>query len=683
MKKYFKDYLFNKHILVAESETESKDAFESAYSLYGLFGIRVVSGAQFACKSHLSFVSHTLGKIIPEPFYKGFPESVRSLSPEELLFDQLVSYTKTYGFGHFEEREHSIMERLIERTPLDESVKPVDFVILTEQEAVQKAAEYVENLLDSSRPINESQYSFLTEYVLTYNYPVTHCASKNTAIKLMGTLRNTELSKLLVLSDVYKLVDWLNYFYYGVTDTRKLNLRNADRKFITKVIDNLMTEKSCDLRTCFEKKAFWCGLLHHIHYKPGNELAKSFVECMRNKGNGSVYSDFERAIANGDAVRAANVLADGKGSGALLRNLDFVLSRCKNAGEVEEIISGIDSSNGIILLQLLLRYSRKHSPDGKRRFKFVRYNKMATHTETPAEVERRRSIVSKETENLVLEKINRIILKNYSGKLGKVYIDDAMKKIALPLQEGTSSGGYGTLTKGSRVSLEPEAETLRAFTYWERVNDIDLSVIGVNPNGGSVEFSWRTMASKQSEEITYSGDEVSGYEGGSEYFDINLNKIQKKYPDIRYLVFCDNVYSSSNFSQCFCKAGYMLRQKPGSGEVFEPKTVKTSFLINAESSFAYLFAIDLATRELIWLNCAEAANYRVAGMAQYEFLLDYFDITSVINVHSFFSMLATELTDDPSEADTVVADETLSVKPGAEQIRSYDTERIMALMNGR
>ena len=49
----------------------------------------------------------------------------------------------------------------------------------------------------------------------------------------------------------------------------------------------------------------------------------------------------------------------------------------------------------------------------------------------------------------------------------------------------------------------------------------------------------------------------------------------------------------------------------------------------------------------------------------------------------FFSMLATEVVETPEDADVVVTDDAVSVKENAEIIHSYDTERILALMNSR
>lgn len=42
------------------------------------------------------------------------------------------------------------------------------------------------------------------------------------------------------------------------------------------------------------------------------------------------------------------------------------------------------------------------------------------------------------------------------NRLGKVYVDPAMKNYALPLAENTSQGGYGVLSKGARIPFDEE-----------------------------------------------------------------------------------------------------------------------------------------------------------------------------------------------------------------------------------
>lgn len=71
----------------------------------------------------------------------------------------------------------------------------------------------------------------------------------------------------------------------------------------------------------------------------------------------------------------------------------------------------------------------------------------------------------------------------------------------------------------------------------------------------------------------------------------------------------------------------------------------------------------------------------VAGTTRLGFLTEYFDLTSVMNVHEFFSMMETEIVDGMADAEIVVTDKLVDVKEGTEVIRSCDTERILALMN--
>ena len=680
MKEIYKEHLFEKNYIVSERDPDTEHCFEVLFSLAALFNIQIMSGEKFAQKEMIAFVSEQLGIRVPEPFYRGFPETVKELSPDELLFDQAYHYAKTYGLGLFEEAGHSVFEAFLERTAFQEKTEIRNLYIITEEEAEEKIADAVGDLLLSSRPLNDKQYALVLAYLKDYDGEIENCASKNTAIRLLADSRNMKMIPFISMSDVIKLVDEINYRSYGNENIRKLNLRNRDRKFITEVIDRLFAERACDMETCCEKKAVWCGLLHHIHYQPHDELSKRFTDCMRGRGNISVYSRFEKALAEQDIKEAVRLLKEEKSPATLLRNLDYLLSRCSSREEVDAVLSNIDSNNVIVLLQLMLRYSSYSSKQTKRDFVFTAHNQMKVHHETEDEVRRRRSVIPEEYASAALVGLSRVLREVLQGRLGKVYIDAAMKSIALPLQENTSQGGFGVLPRGSRIAMEA-GKKIRAFTYWEKVNDIDLSVIGIGENGEQTEFSWRTMFRNQTAAITYSGDQTSGYDGGSEYFDIDMEEFGKTHPGIRYLVFCDNVYSRINFDECFCKAGYMIRDTEDTGEVYEPKTVRSSYLVNCKSTFAYLFGIDLEKREFVWLNSARQGNATVAGTTSLDFLTRYFHMTSTINMYSFFEMMATELVDEPSKADVIVSDKAMDCRDDAEVVRSCDFDKILAFMN--
>lgn len=124
----------------------------------------------------------------------------------------------------------------------------------------------------------------------------------------------------------------------------------------------------------------------------------------------------------------------------------------------------------------------------------------------------------------------------------------------------------------------------------------------------------------------------------------------------------------------------VLRDWEDSGQVYEPKTVKSAYRINCESTFAYLFGIDLLTNEFIWLNVAKNSKSRVAGDTDFSFLTDYFHLTEVMNMYDFFSMMAEKIVEGPMEADVIVTDHEIECAVEAEIIREYDFEKIRALM---
>ena len=706
MKDLFKEYLFQKHVLVSEGVSpkfagnHEAHVFETLFSLADLFGISVTEGKELAQSEMIEFASKMLGKEVPLPFYQGFPESVRNLSRDQLLFDQLVHYTMTYGFGNFSEPGHSLFEQNFERMAFRENCEIKEFVILDEAAAVKRLTEYVESLLASSRPLNDLQFQMICEFIPTYQYRVQQCASKNTVVRLMVKLRDLRFARFLWLSDMIKVLDEINYTGYGNENLRKLNLRNSDRKFLTSLVNELFAISHVDVVTCFEKKDIWCGLLHHLHYQPRCNAAREFVADMRGKGNQSAYAVFERLLSANNIRGAVTALKEDKGTGAVLRNLDYIVSRIEEPEDLSFVLQNLDTKNNIILMQMMLHYyamSKAEKGHG-RSFCFVKHNTMRVHTENAKEISGRKSVISQGQAAIIARYMKENLQRNLRGKLGKVYIDEEMKRFALPLQEAASQGGFGVLSRGTRIPI-PAGKKIRAFTYWEKVDDIDLSVIGMEKGGRQREFSWRTMADRQSDALTYSGDETSGYNGGSEFFDIDLDKIREAYPEIQKLIFCDNVYSNVNFETCYCTAGFMLRDVLDSGEIFEPKTVETSFRVNCPGMFAYLFGIDLETREFVWLNIGRRAGITVAGATSLAFLLEYFDATEVLNVHQFFEWMATELVSDPSMADVIVSDRRVileqandlkdngqdnglnnGLKDEKQWIHSYDHEKILAFL---
>ena len=355
--------------------------------------------------------------------------------------------------------------------------------------------------------------------------------------------------------------------------------------------------------------------------------------------------------------------------------------------------------NPIVLLQLMMQYNDDSPDESTRIFMFNRNYRIRIHHETDEESKKRKSRLSSETKQTAKKVTKELLKKSLKGQLGKVWVDPKMKKIAVPLEMATGNSGYGVLPTGSRIDI-PEGQFIRAFTYWWGVNDIDISVFAITLDGRQEEFSWRNMWNKQSHEIAFSGDQTSGYEGGCEYFDIDFELFHKNHPDFRYLIFCNNVYSGIDFSKCNCFAGFMIREQDphdvpiwkgerdpksyqyNGRKIFDPKTVATSFRITADTTFCHLFAIDLETREMIWLNMARKDRSIIAGNSPMDFLLRVCKATDVFSMYDLYTW-AGEQVDSPEEADIIVGDDEIKglLREDQEWIHSWDFEKMLKLLN--
>ena len=339
--------------------------------------------------------------------------------------------------------------------------------------------------------------------------------------------------------------------------------------------------------------------------------------------------------------------------------------------------------NPVALIQLMMGYNIEEE-NGLRTFAFTKHNKLRVHKETEQEASCRRTNLPTSVKGAVFSTIRNKILPDILRKkaIGKVWIHPDMKKIAVPLQMATSESGWGVLPTGSKLDI-PEGKHIRFFTYWEKVNDIDLSCIGLQEDGSQIEFSWRREGRWRStrEAICFSGDETAGYNGGSEYFDINIEEFRKAYPKVKYLIGCDNIYSPGcNFCDVLATGGFMVREDLDRGEIFEPKTVATSFRLTSDVRFTYMFAIDLENRQMIWLNIADDRNSAIAGTNKLSFLKRYLEITDMFNMYDLFSMMGTVVS-HPSEADIIVSDKEI---PGLINPRDWisgtDCEKILKIL---
>jgi hypothetical protein len=212
------------------------------------------------------------------------------------------------------------------------------------------------------------------------------------------------------------------------------------------------------------------------------------------------------------------------------------------------------------------------------------------------------------------------------SNLGKVYVDPELKNYLVPFSQRSASAALRTITRGSQVPFSGEKDTLRFFVHWKNTSkgveshsdyydngrvDLDLSanmydadwndkgrvwygnLRGLDYTGRGTDFRYKAY---------HSGDITSAPNGAAEFIDVDIPSVLQY--GGRYLVATVNMFAGpENISQVpECFVGWMLRDKPQSGEVFEPKTVVDRLDITSPSRMVVPFIIDLQERRMIWVD---------------------------------------------------------------------------------
>jgi len=185
--------------------------------------------------------------------------------------------------------------------------------------------------------------------------------------------------------------------------------------------------------------------------------------------------------------------------------------------------------------------------------------------------------------------------------LGKCFVDPELKNFLVPFGQRSASKSLRTAARGSRLAL-PKADTLRFFIWWKNGSartDLDLSAVMFDKNFAFVSvISFYNLKNFGGH---HSGDIVDAPNGASEFID--LSKARCVQAGIRYIVMSINSYTAQPYCdlpECF--AGWMSREQPNSGEIYEPKTVEDKLDVTSNSEIAIPAIFDLQEEQVIWAD---------------------------------------------------------------------------------
>jgi hypothetical protein len=449
--------------------------------------------------------------------------------------------------------------------------------------------------------------------------------------------------------------------------TRFKPLPRSVRKLILELLETQKNATEDMLRW----KGRWVCLGERLH--PGEWAARfpktltAFTVLRRDEPFVTTGGQVERGLASKDIAAALSILRARPGE--LARRLDHLLRTCQGGDDQGQVIEAFRKVSGKLATPLLLQvrhhflHREENRAAGRLRV-FLPKGAVAKAQGIPNTLPALTEIVC----NDIAAICDIALTERFAAlpDLGTVYLDPQLKNYPMPFALRSASKALRTVTRGSRLPL-PTGDTLRLFLWWKNGTgrtDIDLSAAFFD-----AAFGYKDVVSYynlKSYGGVHSGDIVDAPEGASEFIDVSVQTLKKK--GVRYVVMTLHSYSQQPFIELpECFAGWMSRQNPGSGEVYEPKTVQDRLDLTADTRVALPLVVDLVAREVIWTDLAlprqPSWNNNVAttkgGIAV---LLRSIVELSRPNLYDLFMLHAQargQLVDHPGKAQTV-----FSVKTG-------------------
>jgi hypothetical protein len=390
--------------------------------------------------------------------------------------------------------------------------------------------------------------------------------------------------------------------------------KRAERKYIL----SLLEKTNCDVREMKLKIGRWLRLgeiLHPGEYKSTFPRSYKVFDLLRNEKVTSWYGEVDAAFK---ASFDEGLLKLTERPGEFLRRLDMLI---RNSGENRKKVLdafekvGINASNKV-LYESYGHFANRETEKPNRTIMVKGSRSRTELTPLPA--------MEKELVENIQVSILEVLRKKFSTleSLGKVWINEELKKIPLPTNMRSMNSALKPAIRGQRIPMgNQDAKVIRAYVHWfdERGSrDIDLTatLIGMG-SGNSAIIGWNGLHNCTIG--CYSGD-IRHVQGAcAEYIDIDIQQSLAK--GLKYAILDARNYNGGSLAEITdCVFGYMEREFPVENEIFVPATLANSVRLQSASSSTIVAMIDLETQEYIFMDI-DQDGIPVAS-AQYEEILD-------------------------------------------------------------
>lgn len=629
------------------------------------------------------------------PMYPNFPQQVMEMSEAELYINAIMHYTgDLVGL-----RILPVYEKE-ERPELTEETKYKVINLGSDEDFYT----LIKNLISSKTSISETDKEDIKTTIKNTENISEFLPEEIKHKEILAFVANEVFIKtnsIALIKNYFKTATDVLRFAVALSNgdvslaknTKFVSFKRKIRKMILSLLEQCNSEENI-LEDMFKHKETWLRLgerLHPFEYKNLTKCTKVF-EVLRNKdcfNYKSFNSKVEESLVFNNVKESLTLLKTKPGEFA--RKLDKLLRDNNSSYNIVEAFEQVvDKVSTPVLLQVINHFNNRNTQADRYFLPKGNIAKLQTiENKVP-------SISASICDNINLL-CNHTLVNRFSKleSLGNVYIDPKLKKYIVPFSQRSASKSLRTVVRSSRIDLE-EGNVLRCFIWWKDLDskvkknehyhygdvngtrvDIDLSAIALNKDFEYVNAL--TYYNLRNDDMgCHSGDITSAPNGACEFIDIDIDKCKKA--NMRYIVMNVNSFTGNKFCdipECF--AGWMIRQKVDSGQIFKGRTVQDKIDLTSESTMAVPLIIDLYTREVIWADMSVTQNIQQCvnvhnNKASIGMIVKAICNIKKYNLYDLFMLHAlarsNKIVNSKEEADTVFSKE--------EGITPFDNELIMS-----
>lgn len=553
-----------------------------------------------------------------KPMYPNFPKQVMEMHEVELYMNAILHYLGDWvGLR--------ILPKYIkvDRSPLV-VFKDLKIISLGTEEDFNQI---FYNLLNSKSSLSQIDIKDITWYLKSGNLIESilpeKIYQKETLAFLMSELLKLGKGKSLMkffanATDVLRLATALSDGDVSLaSNTIFRSFKRRERRFLLETLNNCNNITEDMIR----HKKKWIRLGERLHpfetkylYKYPNAVDSFFI--IRNNLEFETFnSKVEKNLLSRNVLKVSELLKSRPSE--MGRRLDHLL-RVSSPYERDNIIGNfysiVDKVSTPILLQLIAHFNNRNESKELRIF-FPKGLVAKSYS-----IKNKLPLINKWTTKRIVKICRESLINRFMEltSLGLTYIDPILKDYTVPLGQRSASESLVTLSRFSKIEF-PEGNTIRFFLWWRDINeervekyfdgrvDIDLSAVMYDTDWKYLEHVSYTHLRSSKYQVVHSGDITSAPNGACEFLDLDIDSILKF--GGRYVVISLLSYSGQPFDtipECF--AGWMIRENPNSGEIFEPKTVENKVDLTADTKICIPVIIDLLERKVIWTDLALNKN---------------------------------------------------------------------------